>query len=191
MRRKHRQVLSGFLPLGSIRRIEIEPPKPVETPTERRQREWRESCERETKRVQAARTANIEAERTERLRERAERDKVNKCAAFDSAEFQITAVFDQYQLDESERASIEDAITQRQLWATPMKAVEFATVSAMEIAAKREQANQRRLAEVRSLCDDDEWERILSTIARYRHHFTEAEIASGEAHRIVHNRFRE
>lgn len=59
-----------------------------------------------------------------------------------------------------------------------------------EAAAKKQQANEARIAEIKSLCDADEWERILRTIVRYRSHFTEAEIASGEAHRIVRNRFR-
>lgn len=168
-----------------------------ETPEQRRKREWDEGCQREAQRVQAARAETLRREDAERLRQKAEQDRKRKAEelqqrrlAYESAQFQIMAIFDQNQIGESERVAIEDKITQRDLWATPMTAVEYATVQAMEIAAKREQANQKGIAEVRSLCDDSEWERILSTIARYRSHFTDAEIADGTAHRIVHNRFR-
>jgi len=76
-------------------------------------------------------------QRDERLRREQEANNQRREAEFHAAEFQITAVFDQYGLSESERTQIEDAITLRQLWAQPMKAVEFATVQAMEIATKR------------------------------------------------------
>jgi hypothetical protein len=138
MRRRGTQALSGWIPMAAIKTVSVPEEKPlvIETPEERKQRLWREDCERESKRVQAARAKNLEVERQTRLRQQQEADRKRRESAFTSAEFQITAAFDHYGLTESERSSIEDQITQRKLWATPMVAVEFATVQAMEIAAK-------------------------------------------------------
>jgi hypothetical protein len=109
-----------------------------ETPEEKRKRLWDESCKNEAIRLQALAEEGRRKREAERRRAEVERDNKRRAAEFDSAEFQITAMFDQYGLTRSERSSVEGAITQRRLWTAPMEAVEVATVLAMEIAARRQ-----------------------------------------------------
>ena len=90
---------------------------------------------------QAAKNAEeqrIQREHREKIRhQQIEQDRVNRRAEFESAEIQITAVFDKYGLTEGERAGVEEKIFQHQLWSAPMKAVEFATVEALRISVER------------------------------------------------------
>jgi hypothetical protein len=90
--------------------------------------EWRQRQEAERKKHEEL-----------QQREQTQRDNKRREAEFVSAEFQITAKFDQYGLSESERSNLEDAITQRQLWRNPMAAVEFATVEVLRIVAESEE----------------------------------------------------
>lgn len=83
-------------------------------------------------RQQDALRAQREAEQLRKEQELNERR-----LALTNAEFQISGIFDNYGIDFFERAEIEDRLTQLGLWVTPMKAVEYATVEAMRIAAER------------------------------------------------------
>jgi hypothetical protein len=144
--RRRSQVLTGYIPMGAMRTVPSPEtkPRPVETPEERRQREWRESCEQETRRVEAARAANLEAERKARLlkqaeenRKRAAEENKRREIEFENAEFQIAAIFEQYGLTESERTSVDETLIRLKLWATPMQAIERASYEAMKVIAER------------------------------------------------------
>ena len=107
---------------------------------------WKDRIAREEAEKLTAQRRRQEDERKRhqelQQREQIERDKKRRQTEFASADFQITAIFDQHGLSEGERSSIEDAITQRQLWATPMKAVEVAMILALELVAQRRQEEQ-------------------------------------------------
>jgi uncharacterized protein with von Willebrand factor type A (vWA) domain len=85
-----------------------------------------------------------DAERAERLRrqqeadrKRAAEDRKRRETEFENAELLIAGACDQYGLTPDERTQIEDTITKRGLWSQPMAAVEFATMRAAEIAARK------------------------------------------------------
>lgn len=149
---------------------------PIPTPNT-----WELSCQREKQRVEKLRLERIEQRRQEQLRAQAEQDKINRRQLAESADFQIMAIFDQYGLSDSERVAVEDTITRRGLWATPMTAVEFAMVEVLRISADREAS----LAKIQATCDPDEWQEVVSIVEQHRHQFTDKEVADGTAHREV------
>jgi hypothetical protein len=187
-----KQVLRGFIPLGGIQRIEVpsQPVAPMETPAERKQREWRESCEKETRRVQAARAARIEAERKARLQQQAEdirrraaEDRQQALARLDLLDSLIDAAMDRYGLTPAERDRVNQILLD-----SGHVTEERAVIESIRIAAEKEQAGQAKLAEIRSLCTDDEWKRLQDVLLRQRHNFSDDDVQRGIAAEVIYDR---
>jgi hypothetical protein len=102
---------------------------------EARAEEQRKADAEQAARLQRQQDAFRAQREAEQLRK--EQELNERRAALSNAEFQIDGIFYQYGLSPLEQSSVEDALTERQLWTNPMAAVEYATVEAMRIVAER------------------------------------------------------
>jgi len=185
--KRRRQVLSGYIPLAAIPSVPIvEKPLIVETPAERRQREWRESCESEARRVEAARVANLEARRKRAAleqaaqdRKQADTDRKRRQAEFAMQEMLIEDTILRHGLTPAEKDRVMQALLDADFTA------EQCEIFCQEIVANR--PTPAKLAEVKAKCiDDTEWQRILDVIIKYRHQFSDESVADGTAHKLVY-----
>jgi hypothetical protein len=170
------------------RRVEARPETPPVEPILDRRSAWQKSVDENAKAL-AERCKRAQAEREAIVRaKQAEQDKINKWAAYTSAELQVEQTFSVYGISPDDQKRIETQITALGLWARPAEAVEYAVGEAMKITADRTQASEAGIAKVRALCDDDVWAQVLKVLADNVGNFPDEQLANGRAHEIVYER---
>jgi hypothetical protein len=120
------------------RRVVAKPETPPVEPVIDRRTEWARDVEQEQQRL-ALRVEKARREREAIARaKQAEQDKINKRAAYTTAELQIEQVFSVYGIRPDDQQRIETEITQLGLWARPAEAIEYAVGETMKITAAKQ-----------------------------------------------------
>ncbi len=179
----------GWIPLAAIPSVPVPDPQPliVETPEEKKQRLWREDCERESQRVQAVRAANLEAERQRQLREQQQVERKRREGETQTREILIDAVIEKYSnlVNLEEKQDVLQAFLNgnRHQYTAELLEIMFA-----ELVAQKQQAAQKRISELRDQCDDHEWRQIEDILVKHAHQFDPMEIFDGRAHELIWHR---
>jgi hypothetical protein len=187
--------VKGWIPLAAVPRVEVEqqPTGPVDTRTptqkladiylaahEKRQAEDR--AEEQRKIDERQRREN--EQRAKRLREQAEQDKANRRATFLMQESLIDSCLEKY----SSSITPEEKDAVKQILLDTDFTAECCEIECLKILAKKQQVTRERITKLRDRCLGSEWQQIEDTLARHRHDFSDAEVASGEAHELIYRR---
>jgi hypothetical protein len=173
--------------LGGIRRVEMpgdKPAGPVDNRTETQKLGdlyYADLLRREAA-DKAAEQRKIDAERAEQGRKQAEAARQRARGQFEMTEALIDDCLVRHKLTQAEK----DAVTQDLL--DNGYSIERCEMLCGELTARKQQAAQQRIAKLRDLCSDEEWTQIENIFTKNRQHFSDAEVASGEAYQLIWDR---